>query len=559
MSSTETTPPPAVLAEIVRRVVEVANPDRIILFGSAARGDMGADSDIDLLIVKSGVPHRRRLAQQIYANLFGVPVPVDIVVVTPEDIVRSAGKVSTILTAVLAGGRSMSAELRDPPDPREWLHRARCWGAHGSRPTPRRRERRGRPRAAASESSSARLDVPPRGPARLACSSAAPIESHLEARGHVRLRRLAVLVASVFGAAGLASAQQLEIHYINVGWGSSVFVKGPDGTTVLMEAGNNGKGTGRVVPYLQSIGIQPADGLDFTIVGHQHCDHVGGMDEVVQAGYDVRGANYYNGVAGSTSCVADWEAAAGGTSAGVPQAMPLGHEIPLGNGAKLTAVAVNGSVLGGDWVAVVDENDRSIAVLVQFGGFDYLWASDLGGGDDDNACTGRSTSQLDVETHVIQAISPGGGAPLISAGGIDVLNVNHHGSESSTNANWMNLSQPAVAIIATGAGQSSNWNFPRMDVLENVLHASAACITVPAAFVLQTEEGSPTGPLTSFAGFSVGNIKIATDGQSTFAASADGQVSQGPNEVVAAGLPRTFALDDAPPADLIFRDGFQTP
>src|SRR5215831_20105923 len=90
-------------------------------------------------------------------------------------------------------------------------------------------------------------------------------------------------------------AQQLEIHVINVGWGASLFVKGPNGTTILMDAGNTGKGTGKVVPYLQSIGIQPSNGLDYTIVSHQHCDHDGGMDEVINAGYNVHTKNYYNG------------------------------------------------------------------------------------------------------------------------------------------------------------------------------------------------------------------------------------------------------------------------
>ena len=41
---------PAVLEEIVRRIVEVAQPERVILFGSAARGEMGPDSDVDLLV-----------------------------------------------------------------------------------------------------------------------------------------------------------------------------------------------------------------------------------------------------------------------------------------------------------------------------------------------------------------------------------------------------------------------------------------------------------------------------------------------------------------------------
>src|SRR5262249_7081457 len=154
------------------------------------------------------------------------------------------------------------------------------------------------------------------------------------------------------------------------------------------------------------------------------------------------------------------------------------------------------------------------------------------------------------ESFVIQAISPGGAFPLISAGGVDVLNVNHHGSESSTNKNWMNLSQPAVAVISTGAGQSSGWDFPRKDVVENVLLAQAtACITVPPALVLQTEEGSPTGSLTSFAGYSVGDIQIVTNGSSGFTVSANGHVTQGPNEVTLAGLPRTFALDDSAGGD----------
>ena len=342
------------------------------------------------------------------------------------------------------------------------------------------------------------------------------------------------------------SAQQLEIHYINVGWGGSVLVRGPNGTTVLLEAGNTGRGTNRVVPYLQSNDILPANGLDYTIVGHQHCDHLGGLDEVINAGYDVHVKNYYNGSSTTSSCVDGWNAAAATTTAGAPEVMPVGTQILLGNGATLTAVARNGSIIGGGSVSVSNENDRSIAILIQYGGFDYIWASDMGGGNIDEACTGRFTSsQTDVESHVIQAISPGGAFPMISAGGIDVLNVNHHGSESSTNKNWMNLSQPAVALISTGAGQSSGFELPRIDVVEHVLLAEAtACITVPPALVLQSEEGAPIGPQTSFAGFCVGNILVTTDGVSTFTVSADGAVSQGPNEVAASGLPRTFALDD---------------
>jgi predicted nucleotidyltransferase len=96
------------LDEIVRRIVEVAQPERIILFGSAARGEIGPDSDLDLLVVKAGV-HRRRLAREIYRRLFGIPVPVDVIVVTPQDVQAFQGKVGTIIEPALREGRLLYA------------------------------------------------------------------------------------------------------------------------------------------------------------------------------------------------------------------------------------------------------------------------------------------------------------------------------------------------------------------------------------------------------------------------------------------------------------------
>jgi predicted nucleotidyltransferase len=50
--------PKKILHNIIERIVEVAHPDRIIMFGSAARREMGSHSDIDLLVIKkvSGIP-----------------------------------------------------------------------------------------------------------------------------------------------------------------------------------------------------------------------------------------------------------------------------------------------------------------------------------------------------------------------------------------------------------------------------------------------------------------------------------------------------------------------
>ena len=79
-------PDPEVLAAIVQRVVEVARPDRIILFGSAARGEMGPNSDIDLLVIKSGRFNHRRVLTTIYRHQPGDLAAVDVVLATPEAI-----------------------------------------------------------------------------------------------------------------------------------------------------------------------------------------------------------------------------------------------------------------------------------------------------------------------------------------------------------------------------------------------------------------------------------------------------------------------------------------
>lgn len=97
------------LDEIVRRVVEVAQPDRIILFGSAARGEMGPHSDVDLLVIKSGVEHCGQLEERIYMNLFGVGVPVDVLVVTPEDVARIGDRVGSVIRPALREGREIYA------------------------------------------------------------------------------------------------------------------------------------------------------------------------------------------------------------------------------------------------------------------------------------------------------------------------------------------------------------------------------------------------------------------------------------------------------------------
>ena len=98
-------PDPQLLADIVRRVVEAAEPEQIILFGSAARGEMGPDSDIDLLVIKAGKFNRCRLTTAIYRHLRGKGAAVDVVVVTPEEVQRYGDSPYLVLQHALKEGK----------------------------------------------------------------------------------------------------------------------------------------------------------------------------------------------------------------------------------------------------------------------------------------------------------------------------------------------------------------------------------------------------------------------------------------------------------------------
>ena len=98
---------PEMLDEIVRRIVDTVQPLRILLFGSAARGTMGPDSDLDLLVVMPEGVHRRRTEQTIYRCLMGVGFATDIVVVTEADIVAYGDNPSLVLFPALRDGREV--------------------------------------------------------------------------------------------------------------------------------------------------------------------------------------------------------------------------------------------------------------------------------------------------------------------------------------------------------------------------------------------------------------------------------------------------------------------
>lgn len=98
------------LAEIVRRLVEAYQPERIYLFGSMARGDAGPDSDYDLLVVvpDDASPERRR-SRLAYETLWGTGTAADVIVWEKSRFERRSRVVASLPATVLREGKLLYA------------------------------------------------------------------------------------------------------------------------------------------------------------------------------------------------------------------------------------------------------------------------------------------------------------------------------------------------------------------------------------------------------------------------------------------------------------------
>ncbi len=97
------------IKRMVQRIVRRFHPERVILFGSHARGEAGPDSDVDLLVVMPVEGSRREKAIEIRVALSDVRVPTDIIVTTPEEFAWRQEVVGTIEYPAVKEGKVLYA------------------------------------------------------------------------------------------------------------------------------------------------------------------------------------------------------------------------------------------------------------------------------------------------------------------------------------------------------------------------------------------------------------------------------------------------------------------
>ncbi|RJQ66732.1 MAG: nucleotidyltransferase domain-containing protein [Desulfobacteraceae bacterium] len=93
------------IEDITRQLIEKYNPEKIILFGSAARGDSGPDSDADFLIIKKDAPYYGADRIRQLSKLINRDIPIDFLVYLPEEFERRLKMGDPFLKTILKEGK----------------------------------------------------------------------------------------------------------------------------------------------------------------------------------------------------------------------------------------------------------------------------------------------------------------------------------------------------------------------------------------------------------------------------------------------------------------------
>ncbi len=268
---------------------------------------------------------------------------------------------------------------------------------------------------------------------------------------------------------------ELQVHVLDVGpiEGDSILIISPAGKSVLIDAGDAGKG--KVV--LDALKRYKVERLDYFIATHPHPDHIGAADEVLSG---IKVANVIdNGVDLSTPAPA--APAKSGKGKAVPPPPPPkksktkgvnnffdeyrdalkqngaqyekaapGKKYDLGGGAILTVLAPSEPFFTKDQMKTGgnDINANSIVLRLDYGDFSMLFMGDAQA-QTEKRLFGKS--DLDLKTNVIK--------------------IGHHGSKYATSENFLKRVQPEAAIISDGAW--NRYGHPGQSVLDRLKAANA--------------------------------------------------------------------------------------
>lgn len=249
----------------------------------------------------------------------------------------------------------------------------------------------------------------------------------------MRLFRLLLTVLLLELSIHLLAAQptSLRVDFINVGQGDSIFIQTPDGATALIDGGSS---NGLALAYLQQQGIQS---LDLVIATHPHEDHIGGLIAVMDT-LPV-GAVWTSGAAHTTYTYETF------LDTIAEQAIPY---YEAASGTQIALGTLNFDVLYGV-ASAGNLNDTSLVLRLVYGEVSFLFMGDA-----------EAPTERTLLNTVPEQLSS------------TVLKVGHHGSNSSSTQEFLNVVQPQIAVYT--AGGSNSYGHPHQEVIDRLIQVNAA-------------------------------------------------------------------------------------
>ena len=327
-------------------------------------------------------------------------------------------------------------------------------------------------------------------------------------RGSCRCAALALTLLLVPNGLAAQANGQLQIHFINVGQGDAALIISPLGETLLIDSGpqtaaNCASATG-IITYLAGIGLTK---LDYHVASHYDADHIGCTDHVA-ARWPIQRVAYDRGGANVPTTIQYGEYAAAVASR--RQTVSVGQNIVLDSSSSVPVVfqvvAVNANGF-----PVSNENDRAVVLVLRFGTFD----AEFGG---------------DVSSTMERRIAP-------AVGRVEVHKVHHHGSATSSSAEFLAATRPKVAVLSVGSPNA--FNHPTQTALSN-LHSIGT-------FMYWTTAGDGAAPQPGMDLVANGAVVVSVfPATGTFSVNAAGTSTpyntwEGPPCAYAAGVPFTTA------------------
>ena len=209
------------------------------------------------------------------------------------------------------------------------------------------------------------------------------------------------------------SNEKMYVHFIDVDQGDSIFIELPNNQTMLIDAAEESQ-SDKIITYIHQQGY---DSLDYVVETHPHSDHMGGMADVIN-NFNV--ANVYLSPATNTTKVYENMLTAI-QSSGAKTYSPMTGDTILNDGNLQIEVVAPKTV-------DTDElNNSSLVIKLTYGDNRFLFTGDAEKSEEDGIWTNIKC---------------------------DILKVGHHGSDSSTTANFLKKVEPTYAVISVGVGNS---------------------------------------------------------------------------------------------------------